>query len=286
MLIPTKTAYNLEEARPASYFNHAIACVELEDRLIFMDPTAQTTSFEDLPSADQNRRVLVFFDDRYEILETPLIHNNYLNITMVVEIDEREQAQIERRVTSNGYYASGQRYYLRRTPPQLIADNLREKMKDFSSLSKLVDFDVENIDTLDKRPVLRYNFLAYNLLSKVQRLRILPVLGEEIVDASWINRDVRNWPLYLGSPHEVSIEVRISLPANLTVEYLPEDLEIKSRWLDFSLGCEEREGALLFTEVLSTKEEVVGEDDYLEFKQLIEGILHSLKQQIILKTTR
>jgi hypothetical protein len=286
VLIPTRSAYNLDPKRAASYFNHAIACVELAGEIIFMDPTASTTSFKDLPTSDQNRNVLIFFEDRYRIMTTPIIGDNSLNIKMVIDIDEKEEARIQRSVTTHGYFASSQRYYLRYTQPQLIADNLREKMKSLASLSKLADFDIENADLLDQDPALRYAFSAYNLLSKVRKLRIVPVLGEEIIDTSWINRDVRSWPLYLNSPHQITIEAWISLPENLGIQYMPEDLEIKSRWLDFSLTCKEKGDTLLFTERLQTKEELVSEADYLEFKSLIEEILQSLKQQIVLKELR
>ncbi|MBN2120576.1 MAG: DUF3857 domain-containing protein [Candidatus Omnitrophica bacterium] len=285
VLIPTKTAYNLEENRAASYFNHAIACVDLEGSLVFMDPTASVTSFKDLPPSDQNRRVLVFFDDNYKILDTPILKDNSLNIKMAVRIDEKEIVEIQREVISFGFYASSQRYYLRYTPPQLIEDNLREKMKNFSSLSRLVNFETVNVDSLDKAPILRYNFLAYNFLSKVRDLRILPVLGEEIIDTSWINRDERSYPLYLGSPYEFKVEAKITLPPNLRVQYLPQDLKIESKWLDFSLTYKEEGKGLLFDETLSIKEETVKESEYLDFKKIIEDILHNLKQQIILKVT-
>jgi hypothetical protein len=156
-------------------------------------------------------------------------------------------------------------------------------MKSFASLSRLIDFDIENAGLLDKDPALRYDFTASNFLSKVRNLRIVPVLGEEIIDPSLINRDVRSWPLYLNSPHRVTIEAWISLPKNLTIQYMPEDLTIKSRWFDFSLICKEKGDTILLSENLRTKEEMVWEGDYLEFKGLIEEILQSLKQQIVLK---
>jgi len=283
VLIPTKSAYNLEEERAASYFNHAIACARIDGDLVFMDPTASVTSFGDLPPPDQNRKVMVFFDNGYKILKTPLIKENFLYKKMNIELNEDEISKIQREVLSGGVFASSQRYYLRYTPPQLIEDDLQEKMRNISSLSKLEGFTTENADVLDKDPVLKYNFVAYNLLSKVQDLRILPVLGEEIVQASWINKQERTYPLYFSSPHRVEIEVKISLPKNLKVRYLPEDLEIESQWLDFHLTYEENDDGLIFREVMLTKKEIVKESDYSELKKLIEDILHNLKQQIILK---
>ena len=284
VLIPTKEAYNLEEELTASYFNHAIALVRIGEDLIFMDPTSSTTSFGDLPPPDQNRKVLVFFKDTYKILSTPLIRENLLKIKMQIDINKEEVARVRREVASKGFYASSQRFYLKHTPPQLIKDHIQERMKQFSSLSKLLTFQVKNVEILSKRePLLRYEFLAYNLLSKVRNLRILPFLGEEFLEPSWVNKEKRDYPLYLGSPYRAEVEVHLNLPSNLEVEYLPKDLEINSDLLSFSLSYQEKNGGLIFREIFVINKEIVSQEEYIKFKELIEKILHNFKQQIILK---
>ena len=94
VLIPTKSAYNLVEAQPASYFNHAIACVELDKNLVFMDSTSSMTSFGDIPPPDQNRKVLVFFDKDYKILDTPVMEDNSLLLKMVIRFRFKDRSSI------------------------------------------------------------------------------------------------------------------------------------------------------------------------------------------------
>src|SRR4030042_6494569 len=72
VLIPTKECYNLNQDFPAIFFNHCIAAVSLEDKLIFLDATSETCSFGDLPEDDQSRQVLLFKEDGYKIEGTPL----------------------------------------------------------------------------------------------------------------------------------------------------------------------------------------------------------------------
>ncbi|MCD6539702.1 MAG: DUF3857 domain-containing protein [Candidatus Omnitrophica bacterium] len=284
VLIPTKSAYNLKEDLPASYFNHAIACVKIGEDLIFMDPTSSTTSFGDLPPQDQNRKALVFFEDDYKICSTPLLKDNSLGIKITINIDREEIAKIKREVTSKGFFSSFQRYYLKNTPPQLIRDNIQERVKKFASLSELLEFDIKNTDSLSEgEPLLEYEFLAYNLLSKVKELRILPFLGEEVFEPSWINREERSYPLYLGSPYKMKIEAEIHLPPNLELEYLPQDLEINSELLNFSLSYRKNSGSIIFKELLVVDKEIVYPSEYLEFKKIVEEVLYNLKQQVILK---
>ncbi len=286
VLIPTKEAYDLKERQPASYFNHAIACVKLDGELVFMDPTASTTAFGDLPIQDQNRKVLVFFDEDYKILQTPIIGDNSVKKVMGININEDESAVFNRRIVASGFYAASQRYYLKYTPPYLIKDNLQEEMKKFSSLSKLRDFNMENIDSLNKNPVLSYGFYGTNFLSKVQDLRILPLLTENVVNVSWIDRDNRKYPIDLRSPHFIEYRVDINLPPTLKAEYIPADSRFESKWLDFGLSYQQEDKQIVMVQELNTKIEQVEPQDYREFKSLIEKILYSLKQQIILRKTR
>jgi transglutaminase-like putative cysteine protease len=97
VLIATKEYYNLNVDFPSLLFNHCIAAVCLKDKLIFLDPTAQTCSFGDLPPDDQGRKVLVFNEDKYEIQETPLYPPNHNLIKQQLKIklnkDESIQAQ-------------------------------------------------------------------------------------------------------------------------------------------------------------------------------------------------
>ncbi|HEC70121.1 MAG TPA: DUF3857 domain-containing protein [Candidatus Omnitrophica bacterium] len=284
VLIPTKSAYNLKESLPASYFNHAIACVKIGEDLIFMDPTSSTTSFGDLPPSDQNRKVLIFFEDDYKICSTPLLKDNFLRIKMNISIDKEETAKIKREVASKGFFSSSRKYYLKNTPPQLIRDNIQEKIKKFASLSELLEFNIKNAESLSEgEPLLEYEFLAYNLLSKVKELRILPFLGEEVFEPSWINREKRLYPLYLGSPYKVEIEAEIHLPPNLELEYLPQDLEVNSELLNFSLSYKKISGSIIFKELLSVEKEIIYPSEYSEFKKIVEAALYNLKQQIILR---
>lgn len=285
VLVPTRKAYNLVETRPASYFNHAIAAVSLEGKLIFMDPTAFTTSFGDIPLGDQKRKTLIFLDDRYRIAETPELKDNHLEVKMKIKINPLEEADVYREVITEGFFAASQRYYLRFTPPQLIRDDVQTKMKSFASLSNLKWVKTEGVEGFDSRPVLRYDFLARNLLSRSGNIRLLPVLGEPLVNTSWVDKEKRQYPLDLNGCYLSESDIAITLPENLEVKSLPEDLEIGSRWVDFKLNYSLEDKKILFHQEMAVKTDRVNEKDYPEFKKIIERILSSRKQQAILEET-
>ncbi len=119
VLIGTRGIFPLIEDFPELVFNHAIACVEIDGEIIFMDPTSETCSFGDLPGGDQGRKTLVFFDDKYEIIETPIFSadSNSVRKEMTIKVAADERISASRNVETKGRYDQGQRYWLKYTKP-------------------------------------------------------------------------------------------------------------------------------------------------------------------------
>lgn len=136
---------------------------------------------------------------------------------------------------------------------------------------------------MDKLPVLEYSFLGYDLLRKVQNLRLLPVLAEKVIGYSWIDKEERKYPLYLGSPYSVKSKVSIQLPPSLQVKYLPKNVSIKSDWMDLFIVYEQSADKVSFVQKVVVDKETVEEESYPEFKKVVEDILYNLNQQIILE---
>ncbi len=282
VLIPTKDVYNLRKESVASYFNHAIACVMLDNKLIFMDPTSSTAGFNVLPLGDQDRDVLVFYEDKYEIVKTPLQESNLLYSNMQINIDDNDRVVVKRSLEYSGIWAAAYRAYYKNTPPTVIKDNVQTKMRSWASLAQLNSLKIENIEDFTKNPILTYEFTASNFLSNAQKMRILPVLGEECVNASFIDKDKRKYPLDLDGLYTIKANVEITLPKSLNVLYLPENLSVSSKWGDLFIKFTHTKNKIKFEQDFKIKTDIVNEKQYEEFKRCMEDILYKSKQQAIL----
>ena len=283
VLVPTKGVFDLEPKFPALYFNHAIAALELGKKVIFMDPTSFVASFGDVPLSDQGRSVLLFSGGG-KIVRIPFQKDSALEINMGINIKGGNLVQIKRKIVCHGFYAAAERYYLRFTPPSVIEQDVKEKMRQFSALSELVSLKILNKESLSRPPVLSYEFLARSFLSQAKDLRIIPVLAQTSLDASWIAKDKRRFPLDLGGIYQVNLTAIISLPANLKAEFLPADLNLDTPWFSLYLNYK-TQGAkkVIFKQHLEIKKAQVSVSDYAQFKQAVAKALGLLKQQIILK---
>ena len=286
VLISTDERYDVKEDFPALYFNHVICAIKIKNKIIFADPTAETTSFGDLPIMDQNRKVLVFFDDKgFKILKTPQFENSKIVYRMQIKIDDKENALIKRAVTSEGNYASYQRWYLKYTHPEKIKENICKKMIEISPFAKLIDYKIENIDDLSKSPILEYSFRTEKFLLRAHNLRIFPALDEIDLDYSLIGKKERRYPIDFKGIFEKEAEITIEIPSNLKLKYLPSSAKIDTAWFCFYITYQydSYKNLIKFSQRFKIKKRFVYPQEYKKFRHYLKKVFYILRRNIILE---
>lgn len=283
VLIPTRGTYAISKDFATINFNHAIAACELDGKLIFMDGTASTVSFGDIPLDDQERDVLVFFDTGYKVLATPLIKDNEVRYDMTVTIDSNEDAVISRTVHTKGSFASAHRYYLRYSHPQKIKEDIQKKMLEISPFSKLNDYNIENADLLDVPPVLSYTFSAKKFLNPTQNLRVFPSLSDIDIDGAYVNKDERNFPIEFDGIFRKTCAMKIILPENIRVKFLPANQEFDTPWFIFRVKVSSVANTLDFYQEFAITKRDVPRSEYRAFKNAVEEVAYLLREAIILE---
>ncbi len=286
VLIPTKDCYNLNDDFASMLFDHCIACVFLGNRMIFLDPTAETCSFGDLPSGDQNRRVLVCKDNGYAIETTPLFaaEHNLVKQRTALRINPDESIQAKKDIFTYGVYDQGQRYWLLYTQPQLIKEQLEEKIQDFCIGAQLLDYKIENLQDLNQPVVLEYSFKGGEYLTKAGPLRILPQLAN--IDTSLVAKSLRRYPVDFTILEGKETNLTIELPDGFSVKYLPVTVAQVSPWLDFTAQYSRKNRAIFFTQKTAFKKAVISQNEYKEFKQFFEGLAKDIKQRVVLEKVK
>ena len=283
VLIPTKEDYDLDEDFPSAMFNHCIAALLLDGKLIFMDPTAETCSFEDLPAGDQSRHVLVFEEKGYQTKETPLFpaKRNLLKQELKIKVNEDSSITGEKINYSYGIYDQAQRYWLLYTQPELIKETLKEKIQEISIGAKLIQYKIKNPDDLDIPVVLSYDFSGSEYFTAAGPLRLLPQLSG--IDTSFVASDTRKYDIDFGILDTKEYLFEIDIPGNFTVKYIPESLSRESPWMDYKLEYQRQDNKIKFKQILELKKTLVQSSDYAVFKKFYEELGRVLKQRIVLE---
>ncbi len=283
VLIPTRSVYPIDENFPSSRFNHAICALGIGDELIFMDPTAETTAFDNVPLPDQDRQVLVFLDDSWRIAKIEDEEKNGLVYTMDIVINDEENAMITRSVETHGFYASSYRWYLKYTHPAIIKEGIQKRMTEISSLSQLLDYELKNVDDFDAIPTLSYKFAAEKFLNPARNLRIVPILNQVSLDHAIIGKEERKYPVDFEGMYNVKAQVKISLPGNLKVKYLPRSKDRDNPWFTLKTTYEKGSNCINFKQVFRIKKRFVEKEKYKEFKGYFKEALYLLREEIILE---
>ncbi len=283
VLIATKEYYNLNEDFPAVLFNHCIAAVSLKDRVTFLDPTAQTCSFGDLPADDQDRKVLIFTENGYKIQDTPLYEakHNLIKQQLKIRLNNNEAIVAEKEVSTYGVYDQGQRMWLLYTPPELIADTLEEKIQGVSVGAKLNEYSIKNLENLNEPAVLNYSFQGSEYFIRAGKLRIAPQLAE--LDASIIAKDKRKYPIDFGFLDSKETVFDIEIPKNFIIKYIPQSINQDSPWLTFIAEYSHRNNKINFRQKTQLKQTVVSEEEYADFKKFFENLAQQTRQRIVLE---
>ena len=283
VLIGTKDGYNLDPGFPAMLFNHAIAAVSLEGRLVFLDPTAETCSFGDLPSGDQGRNVLVVRPDGYSIEHIPLFPAQHNRVRQQTDITLKADESIaaSKHIQSFGLYDQFQRYWLLYTVPELVRDQLAAKAQEASIGAQLDDYSADNLADLNKPVTLRYSFRGTEYFTTAGALRIMPQLAS--VDTSLVAKEKRRYPIEFGFLDTRQVRINLRLPPGFVIQYKPEDIAQDSPWFSFAASYRQDGRQLIFSQEVIVKQPVVSVSEYRQFKAFMERLAKLVKQRVVLE---
>ena len=282
VLVPTRSVYPIDKDFPSINFNHAICALKYRDRLIFMDPTAETTSFKDLPLGDQNREVMIF-GKKAIIVRTPTKKDNAAVYATKIVLDEDGKAVIERLVTTKGFFSSSQRWYFKHTHPDKIKEDIQNKMVEISSFAKLLSYKIKNKDDFDKAPVLTYRFRSPQFLNPARNLRIVPIPDDMRISYNLIAKDKRSFPIDFGGILAKRSQIVVSLPQNLKVKYLPKDTKRTTKYFDFMATYKNQNHTVTINRQFRIKKRFVDEAEYKIFKKKLEEVFFLLREEVILE---
>jgi tetratricopeptide (TPR) repeat protein len=283
VLIPTQDTYNLNPDFPAVIFDHCIAAVELSSGLVFMDPTAETCSFGDLPTGDQARRVLIFRPEGYEISETPLFPPGHNLLVQELKISPQKQYGISalRKVTAGGVYGQGQRYWLQYTQPDMIKQSLTQRIQEIAVGAELEGYDISGLANLDIPVALSYSFRGGDYFIPAGDLRILP--GMAYADTSLTARGKRIYDIEFDMLDRRESVQEIVLPAGWKIRYLPGSFSEESPWLRVDVEYSLKGNSLVFRQKTEIKRRRISAAEYENFREFSRRLALKTKERVVLE---
>lgn len=284
VLLGTKGTISLSKDFPLLLFNHAIAVLRMDDKFIFIDPTAETIPFGELPVGNQGRDVLVFFDEEYRIMRIPdsAAKDNTLKFNTYIKINADESIKAKRSILSSGLFEYSQRYRLLYSLPSVVEEGIKSKVQEFSPNGRLIDYRIENVRDLTKRIVFNYSFEGDDFLIRAGKGRVLPSLAGG-VGISDVLKEKRVYPLDIGALTEGISVVKVEIPGKFRFKYIPRSININNQWMEYSLDYSLKGNTLECRNRRVDKKKYIPVSEYPDYKLFLEDLARRLNQAIILE---
>ena len=282
VLIGTRGSWLLDEKFPTLSFNHCIAAVKIDGELIFMDSTVETATFGDLPVSDQQRKVLIFYDDHYELSQTPLFkpERDLIKYALEIKVLPDESIFGERTVCTKGNYSMGLRN-LKYTKPILRKEMLKKRVNEICPGGKLITYKISDLENLETPVKIEMKFSGPKYLKKSGSTYLVPQLGG--LSTGFISKATRIYPLDFGSLDAKKSLVEIELPPDYEVKYLPESIQKENICFKYKNTYKYENNRIYFYEEKLIKKTLLSINKYKNFKSFYEKLARDIDKQIVLE---
>ncbi|MBT3252423.1 MAG: tetratricopeptide repeat protein [Candidatus Marinimicrobia bacterium] len=275
---------------PAIEFNHAIAGVETDQGLIYMDLTAQNYPIYSVPSGDRNAFALsILPGTQAPHYLTPNYFSGRLSKrTSTVTLSEDNSAVIERNTVKSGSAGASLRNTYRFMGEEDRFDELAEDLsRDYPNLV-MNAFTIEDVHVVDQELEYFYSFSVPHYLVDASSMKLLKIPWTDgLVSRRSLSTEEREYDyLYRVSQDTVWEEISIILPVGFEPMDMEETYSLNSDMAEYQVTLKYADGVITGQRQVVNKMSVIPPDQYPAFKEYYNEAVRADERQILLRKTR
>ena len=199
-----------------SQFNHMITAIPTgTNTYIWLDPTAATCSYGDLPYNAQGRTGFLISDTHGEFVETPIYapESNRLVSTTELTLDSDGSVQGTLYIQTNGQYNLNTRWAYQQIHPNALKATLATELSQQFPGIQVAWADMSDLRDLNVPATINLGFHVENYATSVGNDMLLPLPIDEFADyAETFANEQRTYSLDLGYPMQIEKAIRIQIP--------------------------------------------------------------------------
>ena len=300
----------LREIPSLSYFNHMILAVEENDDggLIWLDATAETCAFGDLPASDQDRWALIVnpdflmrernelnqgaaspeeasrMQDRlYRFAKSPAIEAaaNVKNVETRMQVEDDLSVKVTQTLTVTGAFNTKLRSQLKYINPDEQLKFLHEYME-LDDRAKLEKVAVPKLDAMEDELKIVLTWWCEDYLFAIGQQYVLELPLVKHPYATLLSEENRTYPVALGKAVTFVDEVTVNLSSLLAVDSVPEDREIENRVGSIQLKYTKSKRKMVMKQTLRFHRPAVPVDEILDLKALVRQASNKGTKRVLL----
>ena len=284
----------LDKEVPMTYFNHAIAGARLKNgKHILMDPTDETTK-DLLPQYEMDKTYVLCTKEGDTLRTTPVLDPdvNKFKVDTVIHYKDGKYYG-ETTMFFYGLNDNALRGYLVRLNKKKKRDLIERIMKEVSSTTKIITYDVEPKNLLGSRDTLKF-IVKYEISDMVigsngYKMLTLPQFGNSFGAFSWGLRGMtlpkRKYPFIFKFTASVDETIRFKNDTGkkMAVEYIPEDFNKDNGGFIYKATYKPVKSGFVFHKYAAIAKLEYSPAEYLNLKNTLKAIENYNKKYIIIR---
>lgn len=267
-------------------FSHLIAAIPRGDGYyIWLDPTADTCSYGDLPVRNRGRTGFILLSERGEFVDIPIStpESNQLIVDTEIALTEDGTVQGTMRVDTRGQYNTEARLEYKQVSPSAWKDTLAVGLsKQFPGV-RVDSVQISDLADLNVPVQLNIAFTAENYAEPIDNRLVFPVPSDEFSDYAEIFAAAeRQHLLDLSYPMQMKKTIQIMLPEGWTATF-PQDVRLENRFARVDRRYK-LEGNRVHYEIdFVIKKSIIQPEDYPIAKRFFDMLAREDRTQLILE---
>jgi hypothetical protein len=275
-----------------SAFDHCIAVAEVNGKQVWLDATAETVAYGDIPEGDRGADAFIVREGNGQFQTIPNFtpEENGSDGENIVHLNPDGSAVIESKITMRGGAGQQMRAYSRSLTPDQRKTLMQGLAQMLSVGSTVQSYKIP--DGMDKNGAftLQLKVTAPNFARKSGSLLLVPA-NVGLTENSSRNPfllETRTWPIVIENPNLDRSQTVINLPAGYSVEGSPEDVSLANKLFDFkrSILRTDAERSLTVQWSSATRNGRIPPSEYAQVRQFFNSILKASEEPIVLRKTQ
>ena len=254
-----------------SHFNHIIAAVPTgPNTYIWLDATAATCSYGDLPYSVQGRTGFLISDTHGAFVETPVFspESNRLVSTTELALDDEGTVQGTLRIQTSGQYSLNTRWTYQQIHPTAVKTTLAAELSQQFPGIQVEWCDMSDLSDLNTPVEINLGFRVENYAESLGDSMLLPLpIDEFSAYAGTFADQHRTYSLDFGYPMQIEKTIRIQIPEGWTA-VLPENIHHTVEIAELSRQYRQVENIITYQLVFTLKNRILPADAYSAAKSL------------------
>ncbi len=301
----------VREIPSLAYFNHMILAVEESDEggLIWLDATAETCAFGDLPASDQDRWALIVNPDflmkeregidqgftsnsekiggmreqLYRFAKSPTIGAaaNLKSVETRIQVEDDLSVEVTQTLTVTGAFNTKLRSQLKYINPNEQSKFLHEYME-LDDRAKLEKVSTPKLDAMEDKLKIVLTWRCEDYLFAIGQQYVLELPLVKHPYAALLSEEDRTHPVILGKAITFVDEVIVNLSSLFSVDSVPEDREIHNRVGAIQLKYTKSKRKMVMKQTLRFHRPTVHVNEILDLKALVRQASNKGTKRVLL----